>query len=376
MSKRDYYEILGVQKGASEQEIKKAYRKVAVQYHPDKNPGNSEAEEKFKEAAEAYSVLSDSQKKAKYDQFGHQAFGQGGGGGFRGDGMSMDDIFSQFGDMFGGSSFSSFFGGGGGGGQQQARYKGSNLRIRVQLTLEEVAKGVEKKVKVRRKKMAQGVEFSTCKKCGGRGYTLRNVNSFFGVVQTQVDCESCGGIGKQINKKPSNADSLGLVNEEETIKITIPPGMENEMQLRISGKGNEAPMDGINGDLYVAIQVEEHSDFTRDKNNLHYHLTISMPEAILGIEREIKTIDGKVKIQLKPGTQSGKIFRLKGKGLVDINGQQGDLLVHIVVWIPTKLTSEQKDIFSKMLHNEELLPSEQDKKESKNSFFDKLKNLF
>ena len=325
-----------MQKGASAAEIKKAYRKMAVKYHPDKNPGDTEAEEMFKKAAEAYEVLSDPDKKAKYDQFGHQAFE---GGGFGGGGMNMDDIFSQFGDIFG-SAFGGGFSGFGGG---QRRAKGSNLRIRVSLTLEEVAKGVEKKIKVKRKVQAPGVSYKTCTTCNGSGQVTKIANTILGRMQTSAPCHVCNGSGQILDKKPDGTDAYGLKVEEETVVVKIPAGVVEGMQLKVSGKGNDAPGNGISGDLLVAIQEKEHDTLKREGDNLHYDLYVSLPDAVLGVSKEIDTVTGKVRIKIEAGVQSGKILRLKSKGIPSINGYgAGDLLVHINVWTPKTLNKKQK----------------------------------
>jgi len=331
--KQDFYEILGVSKNASAAEIKKAYRKKAVEYHPDKNPGDEKAEEMFKKAAEAYEVLGDADKRAKYDQFGHQAFE---GGGFGGGGMNMDDIFSQFGDIFGSAFGGGGFGGFGGGGQR--RVKGSNLRIRVKLSLEEIVNGVEKKVKVRRKTQADGVTYKTCSTCNGQGQVTKITNTILGRMQTAATCSTCGGAGQMIDKRPSGADAQGLKVVEETVSIKIPAGVEEGMQLKVSGKGNGAPGNGVPGDLLVAIETEEHPTLKREGDNLHYDLYVSFSEAVLGSSKEIDAIGGKVRIKLEPGIQSGKILRLRGKGVSSINGYgTGDLLVHVNVWTPKEL---------------------------------------
>ena len=339
--KKDYYDILGISKGATPAEIKKAYRKKAIEFHPDKNPDDAEAETKFKEAAEAYEVLSDENKKARYDQFGHQAF-EGGQGGFGGGGMNMDDIFSQFGDIFGGGfggGFSGF-----GGGQRQRTVKGSNLRVRVSLTLEEVAKGVEKKLKVKRKVQAKGTTYKTCTTCNGAGQVTKIQNTILGRMQTAAPCHTCQGAGQIIDKKPANADAQGLITEEETISVKIPAGVVDGMQLKVSGKGNAAPGNGISGDLLVVIQEQEHPKLQREGDNLHYDLYVSLPDAVLGASQEIETVTGKVRIKIEQGLQSGKILRLKGKGIPSINGYgQGDLLVHVNVWTPKTLSKEQKE---------------------------------
>ncbi|HTO34819.1 MAG TPA: DnaJ C-terminal domain-containing protein, partial [Flavobacterium sp.] len=303
--KKDYYEILGISKTATADEIKKAYRKKAIEYHPDKNPGDKEAEEKFKIAAEAYEVLSDPDKKARYDQYGHAAFE--GAGGFGGGGMNMDDIFSQFGDIFGSAFGGGFSGFGGFGGER--RMKGSNLRIKVKLTLEEIVNGVEKKVKVKRKIQAPGVSYKTCGTCNGSGQVTRVTNTILGRMQTSSPCPTCGGIGQVIGSKPSNSDSQGMIFEDETVSIKIPAGVVDSMQLKVSGKGNAAPGNGISGDLIVVIEETEHEFLKREGDNLHYDLYISFSEAVLGGHKEIEVISGKVRIKLEEGIQSGKILR-------------------------------------------------------------------
>ena len=369
--KQDYYEILGINKNATAAEIKKAYRKKAIEYHPDKNPGNKEAEEKFKLAAEAYEVLSDEQKRTRYDQYGHAAFE--GAGGFGGGGMNMDDIFSQFGDIFG-SAFGGGFSGFGGFGGGQRRPKGSNLRIRVKLTLDEIANGVDKKVKVRRKVQAEGVTYKTCATCHGTGQVTRITNTILGRMQTATTCTSCGGSGQMIDKKPSDADSKGMRVVEETVSIKIPSGVVHVMQLKVAGKGNDAPGNGIAGDLIVAIEEVEHDFLKREGDNLHYDLYISISEAVLGTSKEIDTVTGKVRIKLEDGIQSGKILRLRGKGIPSINGYgSGDLLVHVNVWTPKNLTKEQRDFFERMQHDENFVPKPE---KSDKSFFEKVKDMF
>ncbi|CAM1341871.1 molecular chaperone DnaJ [Tenacibaculum amylolyticum] len=373
MAKQDYYEVLGVSKSASASEIKKAYRKMAIKYHPDKNPGDSEAEEKFKLCAEAYEVLSDADKKARYDQFGHAAF-EGGAGGFGGGGMNMDDIFSQFGDIFGGA-FGGGFGGFGGGGQRQARVKGGNLRIRVKLTLEEIAKGVEKKVKVRRKVKADGVSYKTCPTCNGTGQQMRVTNTILGRMQTATTCSSCHGAGEIIDKKPNEADAQGMVVKEETVSINIPEGVTEGVQLKVGGKGNEAPgKNSIPGDLLVLIEEVPHETLKREGSNIHYDLYINFSEAVLGASKEVETVTGKVKIKIEAGTQSGKILRLKGKGLPSIERYgNGDFLIHINVWTPQELTKEQRKFFESMADDENFSPNPQ---KTDKSFFEKVKDMF
>ncbi|MFT4780824.1 MAG: molecular chaperone DnaJ [Psychroserpens sp.] len=378
MAKRDYYEILGVDKSASTAEVKKGYRKMAIKYHPDKNPDNADAEAKFKEAAEAYEVLSNADKKARYDQFGHQAFdGSGGFGGGGGAGMNMDDIFSQFGDIFGGGGFGggggfSGFGGGFGGGQR--RVKGSNLRIRVSLTLEEIANGVEKKIKVKRKVQAPGTTYKTCSTCNGQGQVTRVTNTILGRMQTAAACPTCGGAGQSIDKKPSDADGQGLKVQEETVSVKIPAGVVDSMQLKVTGKGNEAPGNGISGDLLVVIEEKEHETLKREGDNLHYDMYVSLPDAVLGTSKEIDTVTGKVRIKVDAGVQSGKILRLRGKGIPSINGYgSGDLLVHVNVWTPKTLNKEQKDFFESMKNDEHFDPKPES---TDKSFFEKVKDMF
>ena len=368
--KKDFYEILGINKNATAAEIKKAYRKKAIEFHPDKNPDNKEAEAKFKEAAEAYEVLSDADKKARYDQFGHQAFE--GGGGFGGGGMNMDDIFSQFGDIFGGA-----FGGNGGfsgfGGGQR-RVKGSNLRVRLKLTLEEIANGVEKKIKVKRKVQASGTTYKTCSTCNGLGQVTRITNTILGRMQTAATCTTCGGSGQIIDKKPADADAQGFILKEETIPVKIPAGVVDGMQLKVSGKGNDAPGNGIAGDLLVAIEEENHETLQREGDNLHYDLYVSLPDAILGTSKEIDTVTGKVRIKIEAGMQSGKILRLRGKGIPSINGYgKGDLLVHVNVWTPKTLSKAQKEFFESMKDDEHFEPKPE---RSDKSFFEKVKDMF
>ena len=369
--KQDFYEILGVSKNATATEIKKAYRKKAIEFHPDKNPGDAEAEEMFKKAAEAYEVLSDPDKKARYDQYGHAAFE---GGGFGGGGMNMEDIFSQFGDIFGSAFGGGGFGGFGGFSGGQRRMKGSNLRIRVSLTLEEIAHGVEKKVKVKRKKQAAGVTYKTCSTCNGAGQVTKITNTILGRMQTAATCNSCGGSGQIIDKRPNDADAQGLKIVEETVSIKIPPGVEQGMQLKVSGKGNEAPGNGIAGDLLVAIETKEHPTLKREGDNLHYDLYISISDAILGTSKEIDTVTGQVRIKLEAGIQSGKILRWRGKGITSINGYgTGDLLVHVNVWTPKELNKEQREFFEKMRNNENFEPRPE---KSDKSFFEKVKDMF
>ena len=369
--KQDYYEILGISKNASVAEIKKAYRKKAIEFHPDKNPGDHHAEEMFKKAAEAYEVLSNEDKRAKYDRFGHQAF-EGGFG--AGGGMNMDDIFSQFGDIFGGGFGGGFSGFGGGFGGGQRRVKGSNLRIRVSLTLEEIANGTEKKIKVKRKVQAPGTTYKSCTTCNGTGQVTRITNTILGRMQTASPCNACGGAGQIIDQKPAEADAQGLITKDETVSIKIPAGVEDGMQLKVTGKGNDAPGNGVPGDLLVAIEEKEHPTLQREGDNLHYDLYISFSEAVLGASREIDTVSGKVRIKVDEGVQSGKILRLRGKGISNLNGYgKGDLLVHVNVWTPKILNKEQKDFFEKMSNDENFQPNPE---LSDKSFFEKVKDMF
>jgi molecular chaperone DnaJ len=369
MSKRDYYEVLGVSKSADAKEVKRAYRKLAVKYHPDKNPNDKAAEEKFKEAAEAYDVLSNPEKKQRYDQFGHAGMGGAAGGGFGG-GMNMDDIFSQFGDIFGSGGFGGF----GGGNRGRRVTKGTNLRIRLSLNLQEVAEGVEKQIKVNRLINAEGVTHTTCGNCHGSGQVTKISNTILGQMQTQSTCPHCNGNGKSIDKRPSGTDANGMLKETETVKITIPAGVEDGMQLKVSGKGNAAPFEGINGDLIVLISIKQHETLIRDGQNLHYDHYVSFSDAVLGTSCEIPTVTGKVKIKLDQGIQSGKILRLKGKGLPSVNSYgNGDLLIHVNVWTPQNLSKEEKKFFegSKKSDNFTPSPTIQDK-----SFFDRVKEMF
>jgi molecular chaperone DnaJ len=376
MAKQDFYDILDISKSASQAEIKKGYRKMAIKYHPDKNPDDKSAEENFKKAAEAYEVLSDENKKARYDQYGHQAFDgpQGGGGGFSGGGMNMDDIFSQFGDIFGGGG-GGFGGGFGGGGRQQARVKGSNMRIRVKLTLEEIAKGVEKKVKVRRKVQADGVRYKTCTTCNGSGQQMRVTNTILGRMQTATTCGTCSGAGEIISSKPNEADAQGLIVKEETVPINIPAGVTEGVQLKVGGKGNDAPgKNSIAGDLLVLIEEVPHETLKREGTNIHYDLYINFSEAVLGTSKEVETVTGKVKIKIDAGTQSGRILRLKGKGLPSIERYgTGDFLIHTNVWTPQQLNKEQTQFFEKMSNDDNFVPSPNT---SDKSFFEKVKDMF
>ena len=381
MEKRDYYEVLGVSKSADATEIKKAYRKLALKYHPDKNPGDKEAEEKFKEAAEAYDVLSNEEKKRRYDQFGHAGVGGAGQGGFGG-GMSMDDIFSQFGDIFG--SFGGFSGFGGFGGGRSARRvnRGTNLRVKVKMNLQEIATGIEKKIKVKKYVACQhcngtgakdGKSYSTCSTCKGSGQVTRVQNTILGAMQTTSTCPTCEGEGKIINEKCTFCNGECVLMSEEVISINIPAGVGEGMQLSLSGKGNAARRGGVNGDLIVLIEEEEHPELVRDGNDLLYNVFIGYPEAVLGETVEIPTIEGKVKVKIEAGTQPGKILRLRGKGLPDVNGYgKGDLLAKVNVWIPKNLSKDEKKLVEKMKEAEGFKPGSGDKK----SIFSKMKDFF
>ncbi|MCB0491812.1 MAG: molecular chaperone DnaJ [Cyclobacteriaceae bacterium] len=370
-TKRDYYEILGVSKSASAEEIKKAYRKVAIQFHPDKNPGDKASEEKFKEAAEAYEVLRDADKRAQYDRFGHSRPGRGG---FQGGDMNMEDIFSQFGDIFGGgggSPFDSFFGGGSSRSRQR---KGSNLRIKLKLTLEEIANGVEKKIKVNRLVKADGVTFKNCQTCGGSGQVRKVVNTMLGQMVSTSACSSCGGAGQLIDKRPPGIDSSGLQSKEELITIKIPAGVSEGMQLSMSGKGNDAPGGGPAGDLLILVEEQEDKVLKRDGNNVIYDLYLNFVDAALGTSVEIPSIGGKVRIKIEPGTQSGKMLRLRGKGVKDINGYgTGDQLIYINVWVPKKLSSDEKEKLESLRESPHFQPQADS---SDKGFFERMKEYF
>src|SRR5882757_2301340 len=384
--KRDYYEVLGVAKGASADEIKKAYRKVAMQYHPDRNPGDKSAEEKFKEAAEAYEVLSDSDKKAQYDRFGHAAMsGSGRGGGYSGS-MNTEDIFSQFGDIFGDDLFGSFFGGGArssrGGGRSRG-VRGSNLRIKLKLNYEEIAKGVTRSVKVKKYVVCQTCggngakdksSIQTCGTCGGSGQVKRVSNTFLGQMQTVTACPTCNGEGVTITAKCGTCKGDGRVYGEETVTLEIPAGVQEGMQLSLGGRGNAGERGGPPGDLIVLIEEEQHKELHRDGLNVAYDLHISFPDAIFGTQVEIPTIDGKAKIKIPAGTQAGKIFRLKGKGFPEVNGYaKGDQIIHVNVWTPQHLNAEEKAAMEKMAQSPHFQPKPD---KSEKSFFDRMRELF
>ena len=379
--KRDYYEVLGVSKGATADELKKAYRKLAIKYHPDKNPGDKEAEEKFKEAAEAYDVLSNPDKRARYDQFGHAGMsgngGFGGGSGF-GD-FDINDIFSSvFGHGFSGFGGFGGFGGGGSsrGGGRAAAVRGSNLRIRVKVTLAEIAKGVEKTIKIDRMVTSTDTTYKTCPTCGGSGQRVVAQQTPFGMMQSVTTCSTCGGSGKVVDKLGAGANAEGLVQKTESISVKIPAGVVDGMQLRVAGKGNCGPMGGPAGDLIVLIEEVEDDVFSRDENNLLYELYVSMPDAVLGAKKEIPTVDGgKVRITIEKGTQSGKILRLKGKGLPEYGrAGRGDMLVYVSVWTPQDLTREQEKFFESMQGAKDFEP--RPSSSQKKSFMDRLKEMF
>jgi molecular chaperone DnaJ len=386
MAKRDYYEILGVAKGAAADEIKKAYRKVAMQYHPDRNPGDKSAEEKFKEAAEAYEVLSDQDKRAQYDRFGHA--GVGGAGGRGPAGQNMEDIFSQFGDIFGEDIFGSFFGGqrggGGAGGQRRARgTRGSNLRIKLKLNFEEIAKGVTKNIKVKKYVSCQTCtgtgakdkgSVQTCSTCGGSGQVRKVTSTFLGQMQTVTTCPGCSGEGSTITAKCGNCKGEGRVYGEEMVNIDIPAGVQEGMQLNLSGKGNAGERGGAHGDLVILIEEEAHKELVREGLNVAYELYLSFPEAAFGTSVEVPTIDGRAKIKIPAGTQSGKVFRLKGKGFPAVQSyEKGDQLVQVNIWTPQNLSSEERTTLEKLDHSPNFKPAPE---KSQKSFFDKMREMF
>ena len=388
MEKRDYYEVLGVEKNASADEIKKAYRKKAIQYHPDRNPGDKEAEEKFKEAAEAYDVLSNPEKRARYDQFGHAgmsgAAGNGGPFGGFGGGMSMDDIFSMFGDIFGGhGGFGGFSGFGGGGGNTQQRYhRGADLRVKVKLTLKEISTGVEKKFKLKKyvpcphchgsgAEGNSGVE--TCPTCKGTGSIIRNQQTILGTMQTRTTCPTCGGEGHIIKNKCKECGGEGIVYGEEIVTVKIPKGVAEGMQLSMSGKGNAGKHNGVPGDLLILVEEEPDKELIRDENDLIYNLLLNFPTAALGGTVEIPTIDGKVKVKIEPGTQPGKVLRLRNKGLPSVNGYgTGDLLVNVSIYVPETLSKDEKKALEEMEKSDNFQPNTS----VKEKIFRKFKNLF
>jgi molecular chaperone DnaJ len=382
MEKRDYYEVLGVSKNASKDEIKKAYRKQALKFHPDKNPGDKKAEENFKEAAEAYEVLSNDEKKARYDRYGHAGMSGGASAGAYGNGMTMDDIFSSFGDIFG-DAFGGFgaFGGSRRGGKRVN--KGTNLRVKVRLNLGEIARGAEKKLKVTKYDTcetcggtgaADSQSMSTCTTCHGSGHITRVTNTMLGQMQTASVCPACGGEGKIITKKCTACYGEGIVQKEEVIKINIPAGVSRGMQMTVSGKGNAPRRGGVNGDLLVVIDEEDHPELIREGNDLIFNLFISIPDAMLGTHVEVPTVENNVKIKIEPGTQPGKILRLRGKGLPEVNGYgRGDLLVNVNVWIPKTMTKEEAKIVEKFRESETFTPKPD--KDDK-GFFERMKGYF
>jgi len=385
MSKRDYYEVLGVAKGASADEIKKAYRKVAMQFHPDRNPGDKAAEEKFKEAAEAYEVLSDNDKRSQYDRFGHAGV-SGNGRGFGGGSSNMEDIFSQFGDIFGDDIFGSFFGGGNTrsrGGQRSRGVRGSNLRVKLKLSYEEIAKGVTKQIKVKKHVPCQTCSGSgakdknsmqTCGTCGGSGQVRKVTNTFLGQMQTVTTCPTCNGEGSVITAKCGNCKGEGRVYGEETVSIDIPAGVQEGMQLSVGGKGNAGERGGMPGDLIILIEEEQHKELHRDGLNVAFELHLSFPDAVFGTQAEVPTIDGRAKIKIPAGTQSGKIFRLKGKGFPAVNSyEKGDQLIYVTVWTPQHVSPEEKAILEKMNGSPNFQPKPE---KSDKSFFDKVREMF
>ena len=382
-NKRDYYEVLGVAKSASADELKKAYRKLAIKYHPDKNPDDKASEEKFKEIAEAYSVLSDPQKKARFDQYGHA--GMNGQGGFGGQGgFTMEDIFSQFGDIFGaggGSPFDSFFGGGRGGGQRVR--KGSDLRIKLSLTLVDIAKGVEKKIKVKRYTSCNscsgngskhGTSLTTCDTCKGQGQVKRVQQTMLGQMMSTSTCPTCNGEGKMVSERCESCFGEGRQLTEDQISIKIPAGVSEGMQLSMGGKGNVPVRGGVPGDLLIAIEELEHEELKRDGNNIIYDLPVNFADAVLGKDLEIPTVDGKVKIKLKNGTQAGEVLRLRGKGLPNVNGYgTGDQLVHINIFTPISVSSDERQALEKLRDSPNFTPK---KGANNKTIFDKMKDFF
>ncbi|MBW6500278.1 MAG: molecular chaperone DnaJ [Bacteroidales bacterium] len=381
MEKRDFYEVLGVSKGATKEEIKKAYRKQALKYHPDKNPGDRKAEENFKEAAAAYEVLSNDEKRARYNRYGHEGLG-GMGNGFGGAGMTMEDIFSSFGDIFG-DAFGGFAGFGGSRRSSRRVNKGSNLRVKVKLTLKEVAAGTEKKIRVNKyhscdscggSGAADANSMTNCSTCNGSGHVTRLTNTMLGQMQTTSVCPTCGGEGKTITRKCPACYGEGIVQKEEVIKINIPAGVGKGMQMTLSGKGNAPRRGGVNGDLLVVIDEESHPDLIREGNDLIYNLFISIPDAVLGSHVEVPTVENNVKIKIEPGTQPGKILRLRGKGLPEVNGYgRGDLLVNVNVWIPKNISREEMKLIEKFKDSESFRPRPD---KSDKGFFERMRGYF
>ena len=379
MEKRDYYEVLGIDKSASANDIKRAYRKLAIQYHPDKNPGDKDAEEKFKEAAEAYSVLSDPDKKARYDQFGHAGLGgAAGGGGFNGAGMDMNDIFSMFGDIFGGGGFGGF---GGRGASHPMKNRGTDLRVKVKMNLQEIASGITKKFKLKKYvpcphcngSGAEGNAMETCPDCKGSGRVIRTQQSFFGMMRTEVPCPRCSGEGKIIKNKCSHCNGDGIVMGEEVVEVNIPAGVHDGMQLSMRGKGNAGKRNGIAGDLLILVEEEQHPTLVRDGSDLIYSLLLDIPTAVLGGQAEIPTIEGKAKITIEPGTQPNKVMRLRGKGLPALNGyNRGDIIVNISIYIPETLSKDEKKAFENFRKSENFMPSDS----IKDKIFRRFKNFF
>ncbi len=390
MSKRDYYEVLGVAKGASQDEIKKAYRKIALQYHPDRNPGNQEAEEKFKEAAEAYDVLSNADKRAQYDRFGHAGMGGAAGGGFGG-GMRMEDIFQNFGDIFGDDMFGSFFGGGRQGGRRQGS-RGANLRVKLKVSYADIANGANKKIKVKKHVTCQQCSGSgakdkgsvqSCGTCGGTGQVRRVTNTFLGQMQTVTTCPGCNGEGNTITAKCGGCKGDGRVYGEELITLDLPAGVQDGMQLSMNGRGNAGERGGASGDLLLVIEEEKHPHLKRHDLDVVYQLRVSFPDAVLGTQVEVPTIDGKAKIRIPPGTQGGKIFRLKGKGFPAFQSyEKGDELIEVNVWSPQQLTDEERSLLEKLQQSPNFHPdapssaAEDDENKEEKSFFDKIKDAF
>ncbi len=383
MAKRDYYEILEVSKDASEAEIKKAYRQQAIKFHPDKNQNDPTAEDKFKEAAEAYEVLSNPEKRSKYDRYGHAGVGSSASSGFGG-GMSMDDIFSNFGDIFGSAFGGSGFGGFSSGGSRRRRVnKGSNLRVKVKLTLEEIANGIEKTIKVNKYIVCNsckgsgaegGASHSTCTSCGGTGQVTRITNTFLGQMQTSSTCPHCGGEGQIIKNTCHACAGNGIVKGDDVIKINIPAGVTEGMQLSVSGKGNAGARNGVPGDLIILIEEIPHEELIRDGSNIIYDKYLSFSEVSLGTTVEIPTINGKARIKIPAGTQSGKILRLKGKGLPNINSYgKGDMLININVWTPKDLSKEEKKILETLSESKNFIPNPSSKDKS---FFSRMKEYF
>jgi molecular chaperone DnaJ len=388
MSKRDYYEVLGVAKNADDDTLKKAYRKLAMQYHPDRNPDNKAAEDKFKEAAEAYEVLSDKDKRSRYDRMGHAGVDPNmGGGGFQGG--NMEDIFSQFGDIFGdgGSPFEQFFGGGGRrqGGQRQQGQRGTDLRIKVKMTLEEVAKGTNKKIKVKKQVTCNSCAGSgakdrnsvgTCKTCQGAGVVRQVRNTFLGQMQTTGPCPTCNGSGQQITSTCNSCRGDGYTMGEDMIEIQIPAGVAEGMELSVNGKGNAGKRGGPAGNLRVYIEEEQHEFFQRQENNIMYELFINVADAALGTQVEVPALDGKVRLKVPPGTQGGKVFRLQGKGLPAVQSYEvGDQLIHVNVWIPKQLNEDERQLLEKLRNMPNFNPTAAGAK-AERGFFDKMKDIF